>query len=54
MSLFWAFVTQVKRVVIDGEVKAFTFENGKIGFEECVIKDSVEIVYEYEEGNYGD
>lgn len=41
-----AFANRIKRVIIDGEAKAFIFVNGKVGFEECIIKDSVEIIYE--------
>lgn len=41
-----SFAKRVISVVIDGDAKAFAFHNGIIGFDECIIKDFVEIIYE--------
>lgn len=40
------FAKKVNRVIIDGKARNFTFEDGKISFTECKIRDFVEIIYE--------
>ena len=40
------FIKQVKRLAIDGEARDYTFAEGRVSFAECVIRDSVEIIFE--------
>lgn len=39
------FVKAVKEINIDGKFQSFKFENGSVGFDECVVTSFVEIIY---------
>ena len=41
-----SFIDKVKRLIVDGEEKGYTFAEGRVSFAECVIRDSVEIIFE--------
>jgi len=40
------FVKEIKLVTIDGEAAEFSFKDGMLSFEERMIRDSVEVIYE--------